>query len=444
MQFETDYVLEDYVLNTTWEDLPAQVQMRARGCALDLLGALILGSQGKQFQAGVRLAQSYIAGGDVPIVGSADTFSLLGGTIALGHAANSFDIDDGHNMIKGHPGASFVAGLLAAAAEKDCTLQEYLTTLVIGYDVAVRAGLAIQNDYDFLHSTGTYGAVATAAVMGRLLGLDRAQLNNAIAAADYHAPLTPVMRAVEYPSMSKDGVPFGALTGAMAVLETLCGTTAKTYTLEEASQRHLLDDLGSNFEIMNLYFKPYTCCRWAHQPIRALINMMAQEGIKADEVAHVTVHTFDSAARLSKRVPADTDEAQYNIAWPVASAIVFGEVGYLQVYDGAMGNPAVIDMMGKLSFKVDPALDAQFPQKRLAWVELETVDGRVFNSPVYAAEGEASDGITNEWLEKKFLRVTAPIIDAEHAQELADALLRGPLSQSMRAVVLKANMSLMK
>ena len=438
MDFTTDYRLENYILDTTWDSLPESVQNRARGCALDLIGALTLGSQGKQFRCGISLAEAYVASGDIPIVGSDKTFNLLGGAIAMGHSANSFDIDDGHNMIKGHPGASFAAGLFTAAAKENISFEEFLTTLVIGYDVAVRTGLAIQEDYGFLHSTGTYGAVATAAVMGRILGFTKEQMNNALSLADFHAPLTPVMRSVEYPSMCKDGVPFGSLTGAMSVLETLAGSTGKTYTLESGDERYLLDDLGQNYEIMNLYFKPYTCCRWAHQPIRAIIDIMGQESFGHEDVEKVLVHTFDSAARLSKKRPVDTEEAQYNIAWPVASAIVHGEVGYLQMCDAAVGNESVLAMMDRLGFVVDPALDCQFPEKRLAWVEIALKDGRVFKSKVYAADGEATDNIGNEWLAAKFNRITNPVM-GEKSQAIVDLVLNGGLSMPIRDIIAAVN-----
>ena len=438
MDFTTDFKLEEYILNTTWDSLPKAVQKRARGCALDLIGALTLGSQGKQFSCGVSLADAFVSPGDIPIVGTDKTFNLLGGTIAMGHSANSFDIDDGHNMIKGHPGASFAAGLFTAAAKEDISFRDFLAALVIGYDVAVRTGMAIQEDYGFLHSTGTYGAVATAAVMGRILGFTKEQMNNALSLADFHAPLTPVMRSVEYPSMCKDGVPFGSLVGVMSVLETLAGSTGKTYTLECDTERYLLDDLGQNFEIMNLYFKPYTCCRWAHQPIRAIIDIMGEESFGHDDVEKVLVHTFDSAARLSKKRPVDTEEAQYNIAWPVASAIVHGEVGYLQMCDDAVGNETVLSMMDRLDFVVDPELDCQFPEKRLAWVEIVLNDGRVFKSKIYAADGEATDNIDNDWLAAKFKRITNPVMGNE-SEAIVDLVLNGDLSMPIRDIITAVN-----
>lgn len=434
MKFITDYKLENYVLQTTWEDFPEPIRQRAIVCSIDLIMALLLGSRGQQHAAGVRLAKRIYLGGDVAVVGSKEYLSFIGATVAMGHASNSFDIDDGHNMIKGHPGTSFVAGVLAAALEKNVSYQEYLTTLAVCYEVTIRNGLALQDHYQYLHSTGAYGAFGTAAGVGRLFGLTKEQLNNALSVAEFHAPLTPVMRSVEYPSMNKDGVPFGALIGAMAVLETLCGTTGRGHLLETPQYRTLLDTLGRRFEIMNLYFKPYTCCRWAHQPIKASLNMMKAEGFSATDIDHVTVHTFSSAAQLSKIVPATTDEAQYNIAYPVAAAIVSGELGFAEVRDEALDNSNVLSMMKRLSFVVDPEMEKQFPNKRLAWVEFFLKDGRVLRSEALAAPGEATDNVDLDWITQKFLRITRPILSSGEQHKLL-SLLTDSTNLTMQEIV---------
>lgn len=429
--FQTDYRVEDFILNTQWEDLPPHIQQRAIVCSIDLTTALVLGSHGLQFQAGLRTAEDNFKEGSIPVVGSHKTFGLLGAAVAMGHASNSFDIDDGHNMIKGHPGTSFVAGILAAALEKGVSYREYLTTLAIAYEVAIRNGLALQHHYNYLVSTGAYGAFGTAAGIGRLYGLSREQLNTALSIAEFHAPLTPVMRSVQYPSMNKDGVPFGAMVGTQAVMETLAGSSGRGYLLELPEYQDMVDSLGTNYEIMNLYFKPYTCCRWSHQPIKASTDLMKEHSFTHQDVERMDVYTFDSAAQLSKIIPQTADQAQYNIAWPVASGLVFGDVGWLQVREEALNNPVVIENMKKLTFQVDPALDAQFPQKRLARVEITLKDGRLLKSPIYAAPGEHTDNVDLQWETEKFHRILSPVLSDEKRNALLTMLetqLDAPMS----------------
>ena len=55
MVFNETWKMEEYMLNTKWEDLPAEVQARAVDCGIDLMIALIVGSHGEQFKNGIRM-----------------------------------------------------------------------------------------------------------------------------------------------------------------------------------------------------------------------------------------------------------------------------------------------------------------------------------------------------------------------------------------------------
>ncbi len=125
MVFNTDYKLEKFILDTRWEDLPSEVKTRMRGCFIDLMGALLSGSISEQFAVGLKLAEELYGSGDIAVVGSDKKFNFMGASTAMGHSSNAYDIDDGHNMTRAHPGTSFVGAILAAAYEKDLTLGEF-------------------------------------------------------------------------------------------------------------------------------------------------------------------------------------------------------------------------------------------------------------------------------------------------------------------------------
>ena len=420
MHFETTYRLEDFILNTRWEDLPAAVQERMKGCFVDLMGALVSGSRSAQFEAGLRLARTAFQPGDIPVVGTQERFGFLGASAAMGHSSNAYDIDDGHNLIRAHPGTSFVGPVLAAAWQRDLKRSEFLTAMLTAYETTIRMGAAIMDYYQYAHSSGTFGAVGTAAGVGRIFGFSREQLNNVLSVAEFNAPLVPGIRSVEYPSMNKDGVPFGVLAGILAVQDSLCGFTGNKHLLEADEYRHYLDDLGQKYEVLSLYFKPYPCCRWAHPAIDACLGLLREHHLSWTDIAHVTVHTFRRATLLSKIVPQTADEAQYNIAYPVAAALVYGDFGTAQVEN--LGDERVIGMMGKLTFAVDEALDAQFPQHRICRAEIETTDGRRFLSGECEPRGEAAENIGVDWLCDKFRRITAAALTPEGREAVLEAI----------------------
>ncbi|MBE6929246.1 MAG: MmgE/PrpD family protein [Ruminococcaceae bacterium] len=441
MHFETTYKLEDFILNTRWEELPDAVQTRMKGCFVDLMGALLIGSRSDQFKVGVKLAHTLYGSGKIPVVGTADRFNFMGASAAMGHSSNAYDIDDGHNLIRAHPGTSFVGALLAAACEKGLSRNEFLAAMVVAYETTIRSGAAIMDYYQYAHSSGTFGAVGTAAGVGRIYGFTREQMNHVLSVAEFNAPLVPGIRSVEYPSMNKDGVPFGVMIGALAVMEVLSGFEGNKNLLEADEYAHYLDDLGQKWEVMNLYFKPYTCCRWAHPVIDACIGLMREHKLVPADVKHVSVKTFHRATLLSKIVPATVDEAQYNIAYPVAAALVYGDFGYAQVRQESLGDPVVVAMMDKLSFETDEALDRQFPARRICRVVLTTVDGRVFESPECEPRGEACENIGLDWLCDKFERIAGPVTDAESRAKLV-SMMTGDEDVPVQAIVEEANRGL--
>lgn len=438
MVFNTDYKLEKFILDTKWEDLPDEVQARMRGCFIDLMGALLSGSMSEQFAVGLKLAEELYGCGDIAVVGSDKKFNFMGASTAMGHSSNAYDIDDGHNMTRAHPGTSFVGAILAASYEHDLTLGEFLTAMLVAYEATIRSGAAIMDYYNYAHSSGTFGAVGVAAGVGRIYGFTKEQMNNVLSVAEFNAPLVPGIRSVEYPSMNKDGVPFGVMIGALAIKAASCGFTGNKNLLEADEYKHYLDDLGTKYEVMDLYFKPYPCCRWAHPAIDACVDTMKKNGIAYTDVERVVIKTFKRATLLSKIEPQTADEAQYNIAYPVASSIVYGDFGIERVMPENLADPKVLEMMKRLAFEVDGELDSQFPAKRICRAEIYTKDGKVYESPNCEPRGEACENIGVDWLVEKFYRITAPVISKERQEKLV-SLITGDINVPIRKIVDTAN-----
>ncbi len=434
MQFTTSYKLEKFILETEWEDLPEEVQSRMRGCFIDLMGALAIGSRSAQFDVGMRLAKRIYPAGDIAIIGTSERMGFMGASAAMGHSSNAYDIDDGHNMIRAHPGTSFIGAILAAAYEHNLSYKELLTTLYVAYETTIRMGVTIMDYYNYPHSSGTFGAVGVAAGVGRILGFTKEQLNNVLSIAEFNAPLVPGIRSAEYPSMNKDGVPFGVMIGTLAVIEAQCGFKGNKHLLEADDYAHHLDNLGVKHQVMDLYFKPYTCCRWAHPAIDACLELMRENEVKAADIEKVTIKTFHRATLLSKIVPKTTDEAQYNIAYPVAAALIHGDFGLAQAADDKLGDPAVLDMMQRLSFEKDDEIDAKFPARRICRAIITLKNGQTFTSADCEPRGEASEKISLEWLSDKFLRITEPVLTTEGQRHFLD-MATGDLEKSVREIV---------
>ncbi len=409
-----------FIVKTRWDDLPADVRHQAKRCLLDLLGAMIAGTQTPVGLLTADFAARFLQGTEATIMIDGRRVSPVGAALANGFAGNALDIDDGHRRIKGHPGACVLPALLAAAeTEGGVSGQEFLTALVIGYEVGIRAGLIRHAVYPTYHSSGSWGALAGAAAAGRIMGLEPDVLRHALGAAEYHAPIAPMMKGIDTPSMGKDSIGWGAMAAMASVLMARQGFTGITPLFADAPDRTWIENLGRRWEVMNLYFKPYAACRWAQPAIAGALQVVEDGGLEAAGIARITVRTFAAAARLSTAHPRTTEEAQYNLPFPLAAALLDGEVGPGQVLPPRLHDPALLALADRVEVEVDESFERAFPEKTLAEVIVETDDGRVLSSgPVEAVWEPPKTLPSDAELETKFIWLAGPVLGRKAAEAL--------------------------
>jgi 2-methylcitrate dehydratase PrpD len=420
----TDDVI-DFILESRWQDLPAAVQHQAKRCLLDLLGATLAGTQTPVARIVAHFSQSHFAGDGATILGSGRRVSAIGATLANGFAANALDIDDGYRRVKGHPGVCVLPALLAAAelCAEPVTGPDFLTCLVIGYEVGIRAGLIQHASYQTYHASGSWGSLAAAAVAGRLLKLPPVQLRQALGIAEYHAPMGAMMKGIAKPAMTKDSVGWGAMAGLSAALLARQGFTGVEPLFNDTPEPAWIQSLGREYEILNIYFKPYACCRWAQPAIAGVLHLARQYRLAPAEVAAITVRTFQAAAQLSRAHPQSTEEAQYNLAYPVAAALVDGELGPRQVLPPRFYDPHLLELAGRVVVEVEAAYEAQFPAKTLADVMITTRDGRAVTAAACQPSWEPPCNLpADSELEKKFHWLVEPVCGRATAVQMAETV----------------------
>ncbi len=410
----------DFIGGILWGDLPASVQHQTRRCLLDLVGALLAGRRTPVGDIMAEVARESFAGDQATIVVSGERVSFVGAALANGFSQNALDIDDGYRLVKGHPGASFLPGLLAALEVKGGSSgTDFLTALAIGYEIGIRAGLIRHAAYPTYHSSGSWGAVATAAAAGRLLGLDRNHLREALGTAEYHAPIAPMAKGIDVPCMGKDSLGWGNMTGLASVMMARRGFTGVEPFFSDSPKKEWLTELGTTYEILNLYFKPYAACRWAQPAVAGCLKLVREHHLDPAELAAVRVRTFKAAASLTRRPPRNTEEAQYNLAFPVAAALLDGVVGPSQVLPPRLFDRDILDLAGRLEVEVEAAFEDRFPAKAMASVEIITRAGRRFDSGPVEARWEPPDTLpTDTELKEKFIWLAAPVVGQARAHEL--------------------------
>jgi 2-methylcitrate dehydratase PrpD len=408
----------EFIHGLKWEALPREVAARARICLLDLAGACLAGAGAKGAGILLDFAGSQMNGaGEATVIRAGRKLPCTGAALVNGFIANALDIDDGYRLIKGHPGAAVFPAVLAAAEKTGATGKAFLEALIVGYEIAIRAGVILHGHYGFYHGSGSWGAIGSAAAAARLFGLSPVETRHALGIAESYAPLIPEIRAVEDPSMApKDGIPWGAMAWMSAALLARGGYTGIPSLLGDAGRNGDLFTLGEEFRMMQLYFKPYPCCRWSHPAIDGLRKIMTAEGLTRERIAGIRIRTFAESASLCRRPPTTLEEAEYSILYPVAVTACCGEFTPGHLREEHYADPEVLKLMAMTIIEVDPTIQARFPRECLAEVAVTTTEGRVLTSGLAAARGDVDHPFSGEELRDKFRLITRGILAERDCQ----------------------------
>ena len=410
----------DFIPALTWSDLPASVRRQAQLCLLDLLGVAAGGLQ-TDLSAIIRDHAVAMFGGPTPILFDPRMASPAGAALAAGMTTDSLDGHDGYNPAKGHIGAPLIPAMLAMAHGRNISGAEFLTTLVLGYEFGARAAVAQHATVSDYHTSGSWGAVTAAAAGARLTGLDRETSRHALGIAEYHGPRSQMMRCIDHPTMLKDGAGWGAMTGVSAVDLAARGFTgAPAITVEEAPD--YWRGLGSDWLILEQYFKPYPVCRWAQSPIEGVLTLARKHQLTSDKVDHIEVTTFHESVRLATSRPRNTEEAQYSTSFPCAVALVKGGVAPEDITGDTLNDPEILRLSTSLVMQESDHANENFPKERLSKVTLHLKDGSKlegdYMNPLWAPDAPA----TEAELVAKFRSLADPVLGIPRARAIEAAI----------------------
>jgi 2-methylcitrate dehydratase PrpD len=448
-----DSLTARFVVETRWKKLPEQVRNKVKMCLMDDLSATISGTQAEVSRIATEFASACMPGKQATILVHGNRAAAAGTAFANASAANGLDTDDGARYAYGHAGAQVFPAALAVAEVQGASGAELLSGMVVGYEVAHRIGRCWHDDHTIYQACGSWGSVACAAAAAHLMKLDLERTKNALGIADYHAPNVPMMRDIANPAMVKHGIGWGALTGISAAQLASRGFTGIPTLLSAEKYRGWVEDIGRRYIMVDgveWKAKGYACCGWAHAAVEGSKKLADAQHIDPRNIDRIIVETFDESAALGTGLPTTTEEAQFNLAWPVAAMLVDGQIGPAQILEQRLQDDNIRmlaakvevresedlnelcrlfhagDARGRFASRVTLLLD---DGKRL---ESGLVDGGLSYPPVGWDRGR---------MEEKFHWLVDPVLGENRADELVklvwsfdeqagvDRLVRGTLAK---------------
>ncbi len=377
-------------------DLPVPVIAAAKANIFDTLACAAAGSSAPAVGDARELALEWRGAPQATILAFGDKVPAHHAAWVNGTMAHARDYDDTHDAAVLHAGVSVVPAALAAAELRGGARgAEFIAAVAAGLETICRLGVATRIgiiESGFIY-TPLFGHFAATVAAGRVLGLDVAQMVNALGVAysqvagnhqvTRDGALTKRMQpgfaaqsALVSVQLARRGV-----RGAQATFEGVDGFL-RVYLRDRCDRDALRDRLGERYEFVELSYKPYPCCRFNHTAIDAALALRASADARPERIrrirAAVNRQAFEAVCTPVdvRKAPHTVVHAQFSIPFTVAAALVDGSVRLGHFDEASLHREDILALAQRVEAVVDDDIEREW-SRNISPTELtvELTDG---------------------------------------------------------------------
>ncbi|MBI4528621.1 MAG: MmgE/PrpD family protein [Deltaproteobacteria bacterium] len=432
--------LAQHFISLRLESIPEAVIHATKLHILDSVGVLLAGSHLETGKITYDLALSFGRAGsaaEVTLPGTQGKVSLLDGVMAMASASHCGEMDDIHGGAATCIGAMIVPALLGLGEKHGVDGRTFLEGAIGGYETTVRIGLAINGPSLFGRGwwpstlCGVFGVALAGAT---LLRWPVEKAVNALGIAGIHAG---GMLTGGGEGSTARHLTFGrsAQTGVLALLATEQGLKGPTrifedprgfcLTLCENPRWDYLERLDDYF-LPEVAFKPFPCARQLHAGVEALLYLLDENRVSANEIHAIELGVPRGVAAMIDR-PHIMGKRAASLAsgqYIMAVTVLRGKLDLDSFGDVFLRGDGVLRLMEKVTVKASTALDSYFPRSWPGRVRIKLIDGRSLAREVLVPKGEKENPMSANEVEQKFRTLAAPVIGEGKTRVLLEQIMK--------------------
>ncbi len=424
-----------WAVNVRQEALPENVREKARICCLDWIAAAASGAGHPLAETYVRLARTLSGNGKESIVARREKASrpfAIFANAALGHITET---DDGHRWSIVHPGAVVFPVVASLASTTDQPGRAAVEGAVVGYEAAIRLGLAFgPGHYDIWHTTATAGVFGAAAAAAKIMGLDPPAFTDALGHAGTQSAGVWQFLKDNCASAKPFHPAQSCLSGYIAATAAAGGIPGAPYILEggkglfaalgrSPQPEQFTHDLGKKYVIEEVNCKPYPTCGQTHSMIDAMTAIIKKHKLAASQVLDIEARIYTKAADIAGNPnPANLEEAKFSIPFCLAYLLVKGKIPFTGMTDADVFNESIRSLMAKTRLVTDPAMEAGFPDARPCKINVATSDGRILSADNQFRKGDPEKPFSFTEIAEKFRELAAGVYSSAKMDSIIDSV----------------------
>lgn len=421
---ETEFAFElaAFAAGLARDALPEDVVAAVKTNVFDTLACAVAGSSAPGVAEVLALGREWGGTPQATVIAFGDRLPAHHAAWINGTMAHARDYDDTHDTAVLHAGVSVVPAALAAAElAGPVSGADFIAAVAAGLETVCRLGVAteigiVESGYMYTSLFGHFGATVAA---GRVLGLDREQMVDALGigysqvAGNHQVTRDAALTKRMQPGFAAKAALVSAQLagkGVRGAQRTFDGADGffRVYLRDRCDPARLRAGLGRDFEFLNLSYKPYPCCRFDHTAIDAALAIAAREDFRPGDIRRVEVgvtrqaHSAVCTPVALRKAPDSVVAAQFSIPFTVAAALIDGSVGLSHLTEQGIARRDILDLAARVDGVVSPEIERAWGRSiSPAALRVELTDGRVLEHRVDHPRGSVEVPMTADDFDRK-------------------------------------------
>jgi 2-methylcitrate dehydratase PrpD len=423
--------LINYIASFRYQDIPKEVLIRAKSFLMNTLAAMIAGSGAEGVKEVAGLIREWGGKSESTVMLFDTKVPAPEAVLVNAMMARALDFGDFNINTAIHANSIVVPVALAAAEiSKEIDGKDFITGIVIGGEIMCRMRLVPDFCAGLSGWAGeVYGSFGSAITAGKILGVTREEMGNALGLA-YSQASGNLQGLYDGSLATRLQQGFSARAGFLSTILAKHGLTGPRYFLNgkagfypvyyrgiASSINRLLDGIGRKYELLNIATKPYPCCGFTMAPIENVITLMKLHNLSEQEIKKVTVRVNQqmysvvcSPSEIKYR-PQRIADAMFSLPYVVGISMLKGDVFLGDFNDAAIKNEDHLKAVDKVEVVIDQDIDKESKELNIPLslhaVDLETKDGKRFSRKKFHAKGFPENPMTMEDCVEKARKCTS-------------------------------------
>jgi 2-methylcitrate dehydratase PrpD len=470
--------IASFIVRTNYKDLPSEALRVANRCLIDGTGVILAGSTEqvslimREYLKGIGgKTESVVLGSKLRV--PAPSAALANGTSGHAHDFDDTQLPGSPEHIYGlllHPTPPVLAPTFALGEAKGISGKEFMTALLLGYEVECKIAEAI-HPFHYVrgyHTTGTIGTFGASAAAGKILRLSEQKMRYALGIV---ASMSAGIRA-NFGTMTKPlHAGRAAENGVIAARFAQLGFTSNPSILENpmgyfkilggdfvASNPHILENplwgyskvledgfdldkisgrLGNPYAIVTpgISTKPYPSVVLSHPSMDAILDLVKEHNFKPEDVDEIHVYAGSNVVNILCSFPQSGLEGKFSLRFCLACILLRHRAIIEDFADEFVTSPEVQQMMKRIKLFLDPEIEAKGYTQVMSRLEVKLKDGRILKKNSGPYKGGPENPLSEVELDEKFSTCAGLVLPEDKVFRALDLLKEIDKLQDIRSLI---------